>query len=409
MPLTDKFLKSVKPQSIRYEVPDTNGLSIRVSPTGKIIFQTRFRFNSKAQRLDFGPYPEISLSKARELNQIARNQLALNINPIEDRKEKEIESQRAITVKQLADEFIKKEICGRLKRKRPEYAQGILNKNIIPFIGNMKVRNTNRRDIVSVLEKIVERGSPVMANRASSLVKQMFNFAEARGWIEKNPCVAITRTSIGGKESPRDWYLSYKQIWRFWHGVEDSNISIQLKIALKLLLVTGQRRGELIFGKWSHVDLEKMRWTIPASLSKNGKEHIIHLSPLAIELFSQLKDADYKTYLIPSLKPDCDAPISERAINRAVSRIRALLDLPDLTPHILRHTFSTHLSGLKIAPHVIEKLLNHQLSGMLAVYNHHNYYSERKEALNIWSELLEQIITAQDEDNIPLEPDLFND
>jgi integrase len=407
MALTDKFLKSLKPQHTRFELADTNGLSIRISPKGKIIFQSRFRFDGKAQRLDFGSYPEISLAKARELNQIARNMIAIDVNPIAAKKDEKIEHERALTIEQLAQEFISKEIRGRLKLKRPEYVEKILEKNITSALGTMRIKDVTRRDIVSTLEKIVDRGSPVMANRASTIVKQMFNFAEARGWIDKNPCTLLTKTSIGGKEAPRQGYLTYKQIWSFWHGLDNTNICEQLKIGLKLLLVTGQRRGELIYGKWVHVDLDKMRWTIPASLSKNGKEHLVHLSPLAIDFFRQLQKIKSNSYLIPAVNSKEDLPISERAINRAVARIRQELGLEGLTPHVLRHTFSTHLSGLKVSPHVIEKLLNHQLGGMFAVYNHHNYYIERKDALNLWSDLLNNITTKTSSDLVLAEPDLF--
>lgn len=407
MGLTDKFIKNIKVQGIRYEIADTNGLSIRVSPYGKITFQTRFRFNGKAQRVDYGSYPEISLAKARELNQITKNKIALEINPIQEKKIKKIEDERAINVENLYKEFIKKEIRGRLKIKRPEYVENILSKNIIPFVGNMKIRDIKSRDIISLIEKIVERGSPVMANRTSTIVKQMFNFAESRGWIEKNPCSSLTRTSIGGKEKPRETFLSYQEIWKFWHGIENTNICPQLKFGLKLLLITGQRRGELIFGKWENVNLEKLRWTIPAALSKNGKEHIVHISPLANQLFTQLMNLKQNDYIVPSIQADSDKPISERAINRAVARFRIELDLPKLTPHVLRHTFSTHLSGLKIPPHIIEKLLNHQLGGMLAVYNHHNYFSERKDALNSWSELIVTIVSTENCEAVLTEPDLY--
>jgi integrase len=407
MGLTDKFLKNIRVQSERYEVADTNGLSIRVSPNGKITFQTRFRFDGKAHRIDYGSYPEISLAKARELNQITKNKIALEINPIQERKTKKIEEQRAINVEDLYKEFIQKEIRGRLKNKRPEYVESILSKNIVPFVGNMKIRNVKSRDIISLIEKIVERGSPVMANRTSTLVKQMFTFAESRGWIDKNPCASLTRTSIGGKEKPRETFLSYQEIWKFWHGIENTNICPQLKLGLKILLLTGQRRGELILGKWDSVDLDKLRWTIPASLSKNGKEHLVQISPLANQLFIELKNIKHNDYIVPSTQSDSDQPISERAINRAVARFRSELNLPNLTPHVLRHTFSTHLSGLKIAPHIIEKLLNHQLGGMLAVYNHHNYYAERKEALNIWSDLIARIVSSKTYEEVMEEPDLF--
>ena len=408
MPLNDKLIKNLKPANNRYEVADSGGLSVRVSPNRNITFQYRFRFAGKQQRMDFGSYPDITLAEARELHRLARNQVALGENPIEEKKARELLDKQAITVTDLVDEFITKEIRDRLKRKRPEYADSILKRQIIPSLGRKKAKDVSRRDIIDLLEKIVSRGSPVMANRTCSLTKQMFTFAQTRGWIETSPCTNISKSSIGGSEKPRDVFLSYKQIWQLWHGLSNVSFSESLKICLKILLATGQRRGEIISGEWPHVDFEKARWTIPASLSKNGKEHIIQLTPLTFSLFMQLKEiAGASRYIVPSPIRQADVPISERAINCAISRNKSIFGIEILTPHVLRHTFSTKLSGLGVAPHVIEKLLNHQLGGMLAVYNHHPYYKERKEALHLWSETLETICSAPDIESIIPEPDLI--
>ena len=137
---------------------------------------------------------------------------------------------------------------------------------------------------------------------------------------------------------------------------------------------------------------------------------MVQLTPLTTLLFKQLIElAGTSRYLVPPPIFHEDVPISERAINRAVTRSKELFGVETLTPHILRHTFSTKLSGLGIAPHIIEKLLNHQLGGMLAVYNHHSYYKERKAALHLWSETLETICSAKDVDSVINEPDLIED
>lgn len=406
MPLNDKLLRNLKPSDSRFEVADTGGLSVRVTTNGNITFQYRFRADGKQQRMDFGSYPDVSLAQARELHRLARNLVALGKNPVEEKRAIESAERQAITVTELVDDFMAKEIRGRLKRKCPALAEAILKGQVVPSIGRKKVKDVSRRDIVDLLEKIVSRGSPVMANRTGSLTKQMFTFAQTRGWIETNPCLNITKSSIGGSEKPRDDFLTYKQIWQLWNGLAKANFSESLKVCLKILLATGQRRGEVIYGEWAQIDIEKGRWTIPASLSKNGKEHMIQLTPLALSLFKQLKElAGNSRYLVPSPISKNDVPITERAINRALTRSKDLFGIETITPHVLRHTFSTKLSGLGVAPHIIEKLLNHQLGGMLAVYNHHEYYKERKEALHLWSETLEIITSAQNVESVPAEPD----
>ncbi|MBP9872342.1 MAG: DUF4102 domain-containing protein, partial [Nitrosomonas sp.] len=184
MPLNDKLLKNIKPTIKRYEIADSGGLSIRVSPNGNITFQYRFRIEGKQFRMDFGLYPDITLAEARELHRLARNEVSLGKNPIEEKRERAHLNKQAITVADLVNEFMVKEIRGRLKRKRPDYADTILRNQIIPTLGQKKAKDVSRRDVIDLLEKIVSRGSPVMANRTGSLTKQMFSFAQARGWIE---------------------------------------------------------------------------------------------------------------------------------------------------------------------------------------------------------------------------------
>ena len=108
--------------------------------------------------------------------------MALGKNPIEEKRARVLSDKQAITAADLDDEFMTKEICGRLKRKRPNYADFILKRQIIPSIGRKKVKDVSRCDIIDLLEKIVSREAPVMTNRTGSLTKQMFTFAQARGW-----------------------------------------------------------------------------------------------------------------------------------------------------------------------------------------------------------------------------------
>lgn len=260
----------------RYEIADAQGLSVRVSPLGLVSFQYRFRFQGKTQRLDLGNYPLIGLAEAREAHFKARKLLDQNINPIDAKKQAIRSEAEGETVTQLTEDFVRRKL--RRDHKCPEQAEQILNANVIPYLGSSKVKDVRRRDVVAIIEKIVDRGANTMANRTTSLVKQMFKFAVMKGLIESNPCGELTRTSIGGPEKPRDSYLTYRNIWTLWHELEKVGCSESLKLSLKILLATGQRRGELMKGQWKHINFERRLWTIPAELSKNGKPHIIHLA-----------------------------------------------------------------------------------------------------------------------------------
>lgn len=406
MPLSEARLKRLKPKAKPFEVTDALGLGVRVNPRGRITFQYRFRLDGHAYRLDLGHYPVMSLSQARRAHQKAHGLVENNTNPIQAKREAERRAKTfegdAVTVEDLVDEFLEKEV--RKKWKRHDEPARILNHYVRPALGDLKIADVTRRDVVRMLEEIAERAK-VMANRTASLTKQLFKFALIRGYLQEDPCTEITRTSIGGPETPRSDYLSYPEIWRLWHHLPDAPFGAPLKIAVKLLLLTGQRRGELLLAQWAHFDLDRRTWLIPSELSKNGKPHVVHLPPPVHELLVELRKLSGKSpFLFPTRRFGEERQIDPHAINRGIQRWRGEISLTKLSPHVLRHTFATHLNGLGVGLHVVEKILNHSLEGMLAVYNHQPYYTERSTALDLWSEMVERIVGASSEDEVCAEP-----
>lgn len=394
MALTDKQLKSLKGANKRYEIADAHGLSVRVTRQGTVTFQMRYRFQGKPCRYDLGTYPLTTLSEARDRHRAARKLLDAGKNPADVKRQSQLDEQHAWTVEALAKDFIDRKL--RLERRRPEYPEYLLRKNVIPQIGSRKVRDVTTREIVEALERITDRGAPVLANRTASVLKQMFSYAVQRGLRNDDPCRVITKTSIGGRETPRSRFLTYLEVWKLWKQLEESSIAPAMKIAAKLLLVTGQRRGELVLSEWSHVDLQHGVWRIPSSLSKNGRPHVVPLSGLAIQLFNELRRfAGKSKFLFPSTRPTLDQPCEIRALNKALATVTSKVSIPDCSPHVLRHTFSTLVSDLGVPPHISEKILNHSLGGMLAVYNHQEFLQQRKQALQAWADRLITLMKAQ--------------
>src|SRR5712691_3215067 len=408
MSFSEKTIRAIKPTGKVFEIADGHGFGVRVSATGRVVFQFRFRHRGTPQRMDLGTYPMMTLAEAREAHYKARKLLDQDVNPRKAREEAARAADRGETVEQLAEDFISRKL--RRDRKSPDEAERTLRVDVIPYLGQLKARDVKRRDVVEVIEKIVDRGAPIMANHTTSIVKQMFKFGVIKGILESNPCDQLTRTSIGGPEKPRDIYLSYLDIWRLWHGLEHEGFSESIKLCVKILLATGQRRGEIMMGEWSHLDLKRKLWIIPADRSKNGKAHVIHLVPLTLNLFLELKTfAGDSHYFVPSPAADDDQAMGIYAMNTALQRCRDELGMPKLSPHVLRHTFTTQVSGIGVAPHIVEKLLNHSLTGMLAVYNHQQYYAERESALKKWAERIEAIIAAPSEEQLPKEPGILDE
>src|SRR5262249_15520268 len=107
------------------------------------------------------------------------------------------------------------------EHKRPAYARQILDSDVLPNLGLTKAKDVTRRDVIRMLDRIVDRGSPVQANRTASLVKQMFQFAVERGVIDTNPCADIRRQTVGGTEHSRERNLSPEEIRALWLGLDD--------------------------------------------------------------------------------------------------------------------------------------------------------------------------------------------
>jgi len=417
--LNDKRLRSLTPRAARYEIPDSAGLSVRVMPGGSITFQYRYRLHRKPERLMIGHYPHTSLDEARDKHRAARKLVKQGISPALRKKSEDMAIASAESVRQLAGEFMERYI--NVKRKRPDNAEQMLNADVIPKLGPLKVKDVTRRHVTMMLDAIVDRKANIQANRTSSLVKQMFQFAVDRGMIEANPCSSIRRQTVGGTEKGRDRNLSPGEIKTFWNKLDAATaiesdrkkgiypIGKAMVTALKVLLVTGQRRGELVKAKKSDVDLGKAIWTIPAENSKNGRAHRVPLPPLAVTLFKELiSDSGDSLYVLPSPAlvkgaDRNDIHITERALTKAAERARGVVGIDHWVPHDLRRTSATQLAELGTLPHVVEKVLNHTMQGVMGIYNRHDYAEEMRVALNAWAERLLLIATTDASKVVPLQ------
>ena len=166
------------------------------------------------------------------------------------------------------------------------------------------------------------------------------------------------------------------------------------------LVVTAQRKGEVVGAALDEFDFEENVWTIPAKRSKNGQAHRVPLSPLALELICQAKEyASESPSLFPSPwlfpSPAADGPILGRSINRAVYKTLPGLGLENITPHDLRRTAASNMTALGISRLVVSKILNHVETGVTAVYDRHGYDAEKRHALEVWATRLEEIVTGK--------------
>lgn len=348
--LTDRFIKALRPTSKHQFVADGNGLYLRVQPTGTKTWVYRSRLGGKARWLSLGNYPTLSLLDARrKALELAGSELPENV-----------------TFEFAYAEYFKR--VASTQYTRPDIVEQRVKANLLPNLRTRALSGITRAELTSLLHTIVDRGAPVMANRTLTDAKHIFNYAVSRGWLNENPAERITRKIVGGKEKPRDVVLSFEAIQSFLKALYEETrgpwgMTVPTAGALYLCLLTGQRASEVLWlvENWAG---EKMI-TLPAKITKISRTHKIQLSVQAIVALRFLRGQP--------------VPKDHRVLSHALRRIDA-----GFTPHDLRRTMATRLSDLGVAPHVIEKMLNHQMTGVMAVYNRAEYLPERAAAWALW-------------------------
>jgi len=273
----------------------------------------------------------------------------------------------------------------------------------------IKVRDLTRRQLVRLLQGIVDRGAPVTANRVYSLLVQTFKWAVAQDVVPASPMAGIEKP--GGHEQERRRFLSAEEVRTFWAKLENASMALPTRLALKLLWVTGQRRGELTFAKWTDFDLDAKRWTIPIALLKSSharradpEPHVVPLSPLALELLRELhKLTGESEHVLPARADKRKSrSYSERVLSRAVRENAKHFGIAHFTPHDLRRTAASFMTKLGVPRLHVEKVLNHSTGDIAEVYDRHDYLPEKRAALLKWGAHLQGIIPGENSNVVEL-------
>lgn len=385
MKFTERQIRNIKPKEDRYEIWEGNGLGIRIAPSGRKSWIYMYRFNGKPRRMTLGTYPEMTVASAHASHGQAMLDLANNIDPGEKLVSQHQEHRNAATLNELALEYIDK--WAKKHKRSWKEDERMLNKDVLPKLGTLKAKDISRRDIIKLLDEISER-APIVANRTFEVIRKMFNFAVERGIIDVSPCLNIRAPS---KEKQRERMLTEDEITTFWHNLTNAKMNEATRIALKLQLITAQRRGEVAQMEWSEVDVKTGWWTIPAIKAKNNSTHRVPLSDMAIRYINEAKRLSGESrFVFPSpLGDKCMAP---GAVTRAIGKNRAQFEIEPFTPHDLRRTAASHMTRTGISRLVVSKILNHMDSGVTAIYDRHSYDIEKREAIDKWSQQLTLII-----------------
>ena len=312
----------------------------------------RRRIDGKASITTIGKYPDLSLKAARK----------------EAAKITEASTVSVVTVEQLITKYMS-EVVER-KHKRPELAQGYMDRAVIPPIGTQKVRDVTRAQLVSIIQDYSERGART-ADQLRSNLKKLFSYAVELGYRDTNPMLEVSSRITGYIPNPRERVLSDDEIKDIWawknntHGWQRTEENARM---LKFLLLTGLRISEARKG---HQEGDK--WIVPKELSKNGKAHWVYLTETAKQQLPL---------------PTCSATNIQAWLRRKLG-----FDNDDrYTPHDLRRTCATRMADNGVEPFIVERVLNHKLEGVMAVYNRAEYERERIDAAMVMETVVREVL-----------------
>jgi len=290
----------------------------------------------------------------------------------------------------LVEEFCAHELP--VIHRKPAWGTALLRTHVAARLGALPLSAFSSAQIWECLEPL-RAGQAATARHVYGLIRKLCAFGLRRGYLAADPSAAIERKTVAPKPAPRQRVLSDNEIRELWFGLGDGGVSRGVWLALKLLLVTGQRRGEVMRAQRAEFDLRSRRWVIPAEhlgkkkAATGATPHLVPLSALAVELVGELLGLSPSSpWLLPSPE-DPSKPIDERALNRAVAR-------KNLTwsPHDLRRSVRTRLSSLGVPAVVAERVIGHELPELLAVYDVHAYEAEKRDALKKWAGELRRIL-----------------
>jgi integrase len=286
-----------------------------------------------------------------------------------------------VTFSKLCHEYLER-YARRRKRSWREDERRI-RKSLLPALGDRPVREIQRADVRLLLEAIVDRGAEIEANRTLALVRKVFNWGISMDLAERNPCALLPRPA---PERRRSNVLKAGEIRALFRVLEEE--TKEASHALRLMLLTAQRGGEVVAMRWVDVDVQERCWTIPAESAKNGLSHRVPLSDSALGI---LEERLPRTRNTPWVFPSPRRLGRWSGLQKAIQRVRRRAGI-ELRGHDLRRTAASAMASMGVPRLVIARILNHAESGVTAVYDRYSYDREKREALEAWARRLEEIL-----------------
>ncbi|MDH4981235.1 site-specific integrase [Hyphomicrobium sp. D-2] len=416
--LTAAAVEKLKPKPHRWEVPDARlpNLYLIIQPGGARSWAVRYRTGGRTRKYTLGPYPRIELADARRLARDALQAVDEGRDPAQEKRIVRSEAGLAGDKRfpALAKEFVARYAKPRNRRWKEsarliglrydeDGGASVIKGSVADKWSHRPVDQIKKREVVAALDTIADRGHGCTALHTLTALRKFFNWLVERDVIEASPCSGV-KPPVPAKE--RDRVLSDDELRALWQAVDAEQPPFRQ--ALKLLMLTGQRRTEVAGLVRPELSSDTRLWTLPGDRSKNGQEHLIPLTDAAAALIEQapaIAECPF-VFSVTGRSPISGFSRSKKRLDAAMSKTLGAPVQPWVL-HDLRRTVATRLAELEVPPHVVEAILNHRsgvISGVSAIYNRHSYLDEKRAALEKWERRLGEIVGFQGHGSPDAEP-----
>jgi integrase len=389
------------------------GFGVRVYPSGKRMYVFQYRTKRRQQRrVAIGLHGPFTIDKAREAAADLYEAVRKGRDPADEQKT--AARLAPDTIENVIGEFMQRYMAGKKRAQRYiEETRRNFDRHVLPRWRDRDIRAITRRDVIELLDRIVDEGKPVAANRTLAAVRKLFNWALQRGIIEATPVALV---EMPGAERKRERILAPDEIRAVWSGA--GGLGYPFGLFFQMALATGQRREEIARMRWADIDTDERTWTLSSEMTKAGRAHVVPLSPLALEILGEAKEATRllggepqngkpATYVFTTRG---DRPISgyskaKARLDKTVAATRDGDGMPALdswTIHDLRRTVGTGLGKLGISRFIIARVLNHADRTVTGIYDRHEYLAEKRSALDAWAAYLGNLIAPLGTNIVPM-------
>jgi integrase len=350
------------------------GFGLKITPKGRKVFIVLYRAangGSRLRKYTIGPYGRITLHNAR-----IEAQKVLAARPEgRDPATEKLEARRRLTadaVPEVISLYGKQHLS---QRRSGREVMQILQRNFVERFGSRSVHSISKRDVIDVVNAVIDRGSPVAANKSLKVVKSFFNWCVGRAIVERSPCEGIRAPTV---ERARDRVLTDRELAAIIRAARQ--LGGPYGAIVEVLALTGQRRTEVAQMGRDEVDLDHRIWALPSTRTKNNRPHVVQLSDPAVAVIGAQPHLGRLVFSRNGVTPIGDFSSQKRKLDD-------LCNVPHWRLHDLRRSAVSGMARLVVAPHIADKILNHAagtISGVAAVYQRHEFLKERRDALERW-------------------------